>query len=147
MPYYFDTSALVKRYDPQENGAVQVIGFFSSPVAVFTSVITPLEVVSALRIKERNSIFTANSVQALVRALDLHLLTDYELLIPQPQTYLEARRLLLTYKLRAYDALHVATALTITSAARIPPSQLEFWTSDQDQAAAATAEGFTVTLV
>lgn len=53
----------------------------------------------------------------------------------------------LAHKLRAYDAVHVATALTIVSAAQIPPLQLEFWTSDQDQAAAATAEGLAVTLV
>jgi hypothetical protein len=36
---------------------------------------------------------------------------------------------------------------TIVSAAQIPPLQLEFWTSDQDQAAAAAAEGLAATLV
>lgn len=66
---------------------------------------------------------------------------------PQPSTFATAQRLVLTYKLRAYDAVHVATALTVTSAAQIPTVQLEFWTADQDQGSAASAEGFTVTLV
>jgi predicted nucleic acid-binding protein len=89
MSSYFDTSALVKRYDLNEARAARVMVFLSRSPTVFTSTLTAVEVVST----------------------------------------------------------HLATALTIVQAASITPVQLEFWTSDQDQAAAAAAEGLTVIMV
>ncbi|WP_018467044.1 type II toxin-antitoxin system VapC family toxin [Calidithermus timidus] len=147
MACYVDTSALVKRYDPNEKGAAKVIALLSSPATVLTSTLTPIEVVSAFRIKERNGVFTAGEVQLALMAFEGHVSLEYKLVAPQPGTYLEAKRLLLSYALRAYDAMHLATALTIVQAAGIQPGQLEFWTADQAQAAAAAAEGFGVVLV
>jgi uncharacterized protein len=144
---YFDTSALVKRYDTRETGASQVIALFATTPNIFTSSLTPLEVISALRIKERSSAFTANDVYHMTTTLDLHTNAQYDLIPPQPNTYLQARQLLLTYKLRAYDAIHIATALTIVQAANVQAQQLEFWTSDNDQALAARAMGLTVITV
>jgi uncharacterized protein len=144
---YFDTSALVKRYDTREAGASQVIAFFATNPTIFTSSFTPLEVISAFRIKERSTAFTPSDVYHMTTVLDLHTNSDYDLVPPQPNTYQLARQLILTHKLRAYDALHIATALTITQAANIPASAVDFWTSDNDQAIAARAVGLTVILV
>lgn len=147
MSSYFDTSALVKRYDPNEAGAARIIAFLSRSPTVFTSTLTAVEVVSTFRIKERNQVFTAAEVGLALAAFEAHAAAQYHQVAPQPSTYLEAKRLILTYQLRAYDAMHLATALTIVQAASIAPEQLEFWTSDQDQGAAAAAEGLTVMLV
>lgn len=147
MSSYFDTSKLVKRYDPNEAGAARVMVFLSRPPTVFTSTLTAIEVVSTFRTKERHLVFTPAEVGLALAAFEAHAAAQYHQVAPQPSTYLEARRLILTYKLRAYDAMHLATALTIVQAASIAPEQLEFWTSDQDQAAAAAAEGLTVITV
>lgn len=147
MAFYFDTSALIKRYDPNEAGSATVIALLSTPQTVFTSSLTSVEVVSTFRTKERNKVFTAAEVKLAVAAFEAHAAAEYKLVAPQPGSYSGAKRLLLTHKLRAYDAMHLATALTIVQAAKIKPGQLEFWTSDRDQAAAAKAEGFAVTVV
>jgi len=147
MPVYFDTSALVKRYDPNEAGAARVAAFFATAQIVFTSALTPVEVISAFRQKQRSGAFTAAQFNLAVQDFQAHSPLEYALVQPQPSTFTTAQRLVLAYKLRAYDAVHVATALTIVSAAQIPPQQLEFWTSDQDQVSAAAAEGLAVTLV
>ncbi|GIW26183.1 type II toxin-antitoxin system VapC family toxin [Meiothermus sp.] len=147
MSAYFDTSALVKRYDPNEAGASQVMAFLDSGSTVFTSTLTALEVVSAFRIKERSGVLTTRTLQLALTAFEAHALVAYKQVAPQPSTYLEGKRLLLSYKLRAYDALHLATALTIVRVAGIQPGQLEFWTADQEQAAAARVEGLAVMLV
>lgn len=147
MSLYFDTSALIKRYDPNEAGAAQVITLLSSPQIVFTSTLTTVEVASTFRIKERSQVFTAAEVRLALAAFEADAAVKYRLVAPQPPTYLEAKRLLLTHMLRAYDAMHLATALTIVQAAGIKPGQLKFWTSDRDQATAAAAEGLAVTLV
>ena len=144
---YFDTSALVKRYDPREAGAGRVIAFFATQPRILTSAFTINEVISAFRIKERGGQFTAADVSALTTTLDFHTNTDYDLVLPQADTLLMVRRLLLTHKIRHYDAMHIATALTIARATSTHPAQIEFWTSDHDQTAAARAEGFTVIAV
>jgi len=147
MVCYLDTSALVKRYDPNEKGAAKVIALLSNPATVLTSTLTPIEVISAFRMKERSGAFTAEEVRLAVRAFEAHASVEYKLIAPQPATYLEAKRLLLSHTLRAYDALHLATALTVVRAAGIQPGQLEFWSADRAQAAAAVAEGLEVRLV
>lgn len=147
MPICFDTSALVKRYDPNEVGASRVTAFFATPQAIFTSALTPVEVMSAFRQKQRSGAFTAAQFNLAVRDFQAHSPLEYALVQPQPSSFAMAQRLVLAYKLRAYDAMHIATALTIVEAAGLKPKQLEFWTSDQDQATAAEAEGIAVVLV
>ncbi|GIW31550.1 MAG: ribonuclease VapC [Meiothermus sp.] len=147
MASYFDTSALVKRYDPWEAGAERVMARLEEALPVLSSTLTPVEVTSALRTKERSGVFTTAEVKLALAAFEAHAAVGYRWVAPQPATYLEARRLLLSYTLRAYDAMHLATALSIVRAAGLQPGQLEFWTADQDQAAAARAEGLEVVLV
>ena len=144
---YMDSSALVKRYAPQEINASQITALFTSSLSIYTSNLTPIEIISAFRNKERFGDFSKAMVNAAINDLEAHSPKDYKLVQAVPNTYIEAKRMLLTYKLRAYDAMHVATALTIVQAANIPPIQLEFYTGDKDQAVAAQAEGFTVLLV
>jgi uncharacterized protein len=144
---YIDSSALVKRYAPLEINASQITALFTTPLGIYTSNLTPIEMISAFRNKERSKDFSKAMVSAAINDFEAHSPKDYKLVQAVPSTYIEAKRMLLTYKLRAYDAMHVATALTIVRAANIPPVQLEFYTGDKEQAVAAQAEGFTVILV
>jgi uncharacterized protein len=147
MVYYFDTSVLVKRYDSSEVNSAAVMAFFATqPVNVSTCILTSLEIASAFRIKERFAVFTPSDVVAALLAYDNHVATDYLLIAPQPSTYVEARRLVLTHKLRSYDAMHIATALLAIRSTNAKPSNLEFHTADKDQATAAKAEGLIVVL-
>jgi uncharacterized protein len=147
MPIYFDTSALVKRYDARESGAASVQAFFAIPQTVFTSVLTPIEIMSAFRTKQRTGAFSGNDLNAAITDFRSHSPLDYTLIQAQTLTLNEAERLVLTYKIRAYDAVHVATALTIVQVANIDSARLEFYTGDQDQAVVAQAEGLTLRLI
>ncbi len=147
MAIYFDSSGLVKRYDPNESGSAAVVTLLNSSQRIFTSALTQIEVISAFRLKERGKAFSAADVLQAVAVFEAHLKTQYDLIASNTDTYTDAKRSLLTYKLRAYDAMQIATALTIARVAKIPIAQIEFYTSDSDQAVAAKAEGLTVVLI
>lgn len=147
MITYFDSSALVKRYAPNELNAAQVINFFQTQHIVYTSDLTPVEVLGAFCKKQRESEFSKTIMNAAIQDFRAHSPTDYKLVQTTSNTIAEAERLVLNYNLRAYDAMQVATALMITRAVNIPPIQLEFYTGDKAQAVVAQAEGFTVVSV
>ncbi len=65
---YLDTSALVKRYDPEEPGAEEVRTLFTEVRAVLTSSLAVVEAVSAFRIKERQGVLTPEEVRLAVEA-------------------------------------------------------------------------------
>ena len=144
IPPYLDTSALVKRYDPEEPGAEGVRALFTRVRAVLTSSLAVVEAVSAFRIKERQGTFTPEEVRLAVEALEAHAALQYRLVPPRLPVLREAKRLLLRHKLRAYDALHLATALVVARVEGMEPRELPFFTADEDQARAAEAEGLTV---
>ena len=141
---YLDTSALVKRYDPEEPGAEEVRTLFTEVRAVLTSSLAVVEAVSAFRIKERQGVLTPEEVRLAVEALEAHAALQYRLVPPKPPVLREAKRLLLRHKRRAYDALHLATALVVARVAGVEPRKLPFWTADEEQARAGEAEGLAV---
>jgi predicted nucleic acid-binding protein len=147
IPPYLDTSALIKRYDPQEPGAGAVVARLEETRVILTSALTPVEAVSAFRMKQRSGVFSAEEVRLAVEVLEAHTALQYRLVSPKPPVYREAKRLLLRYKLRAYDALQLATALVVVRVSGLEVGALEFWTADRDQAGAAQAEGLSVRLV
>ena len=147
MITYFDSSALVKRYDPNEINATRILTFFQTQKIVYTSDLTSVEVLSAFCKKERTGEFSRIILNAAISDFKAHSPTDYKLVQTTSNTIVEAERLVLNYNLRAYDAMQVATALMITRVVYIPPIQLEFYTGDKDQSVVAQAEGFTVLLV
>ena len=144
IPPYLDTSALVKRYDPEEPGAEEVRALFTRVRAVLTSSLAMVEAISAFRIKERQGVFTPEEVRLAVEALEAHAALQYRLVPPRPAVLREAKRLLLRHKLRAYDALHLATALVVARVGGVESGKLLFFTADEDQARAAEAEGLAV---
>ena len=147
MVYYFDTSALVKRYAPNEANSQLVSAFFTNTHRIYTSALTQTEMISAFCIKERNKQFSKLELQTAIQDYKAHSPANYILIQPSNLTHNIAENLILTHPLRAYDALHVATAIEIIQQANIKPQDLEFHTADKDQAAAAKAEGLTVILL
>lgn len=101
---------------------------------------TPVEIVSALSRRERESILTAATVDTALQ--NLQLLADaWNEIVPSDAVRRTAERLLRTHALRAADSLQLAAALV---AADHDARTLEFLCLDDRLAAAAHREGFAV---
>ena len=147
MPaYYFDTSALAKRYIVEVGSAwVQAIVAEQSGQTIYTSVLTQPELVSALRRRVREGRLEAPEAEQLAQQVLEHMTQSYALAAITPFVITQACVLLHRHPLRAYDALHVACALAIREA--IAPRQLAelvFVAADAALLTAVAAEGFPV---
>jgi len=143
---YIDSSGLVKRH-AQEAGTpwVQAITAAATGNTILTSRITVVEVVSAFRRKQRDSVLTSAEVGQLTRDF-LALCTGQYRLVEVTINLLDhARTLVERHPLRAYDAVQLASALvtnTALLAAELGP--LTFVASDRQLLTAAQAEGLAV---
>lgn len=144
--YYLDTSALVKRY-VNEVGSEWLRAAFApsaSPLA-FTSRMTIAEVTSALTRRLREGALTPAEYISARNAFRGDCLNDYRIMPPTMTVVDLACVLLERYPLRAYDATHLATAI---SAQRFLLSEgyppLVFLSADDQLTRAASAEGLAV---
>jgi predicted nucleic acid-binding protein len=147
MPaYYFDTSALAKRYIVEVGSAwVQAIVAEQSGQTIYTSVLTQPELVSALRRRVREGFLAASEAERLAQQVLEHMTQSYALAAITPSVITQACALLYRHPLRAYDALHLACALAIREAiAQQQWAGLMFIAADAPLLAAAAAEGFLV---
>jgi predicted nucleic acid-binding protein len=145
MPsYYFDTSALAKRYVVEVGSSwVQGICAQQSGQTIYTSVLTQPEIVSALQRCVREGILEAHQAQHLAQQVVEHMTQSYALVAIAPPVVTQACVLLQRHPLRAYDALHLACALAVREA--IEHQQLSvpvFVAADDTPLVAAAAEGF-----
>jgi hypothetical protein len=141
---YLDTSAIVKRYVP-ETGTTWIMNLvdLSADSTIFLAEITLAETAAAIAARHRAS--GGITIQERDTAIDLflhHCDTEYQL-VPIARTILN-RAVLLTqsYRLRGYDAVQLATALSasdiIVASGR---TGIIFVTADDDLIIAAQAEG------
>jgi uncharacterized protein len=147
MPsYYFDTSALAKRYVVEVGSSwVQAVVAQQSGQMIYTSVLTQPEIVSALQRRVREGTLEAHQAQHLTQQVLEHMTQSYALAAITPPVIAQACALLQRHALRAYDALHLACALAVREA--IEGQQLSvpmFVAADDALLAAAAAEGFPV---
>jgi len=142
--FYFDSSALVKRY-LRETGSVWVAGL-TDPAAghrILVADVTLVEVAAAIAARHRAP--HGISLQARDRAVMLvrrHFTTDYETNVADRLTLETAIDLTQRHRLRAYDAIQLATALAtndVLLAAGLPSPI--FIAADTDLVTAARAEG------
>ena len=143
---FFDTSALVRRYDRSEPGGAQVRRV-CSPSAGHTLLVArlaSLEVASALNRKVRLGQLTREDVARLWRVFRGHWRSQYRQLAVAEPVLVQAEQLLFHHPLRTIDALQLACAM---AASTILSTGVQFWTADQHQARAASAEALAVTLV
>ncbi len=143
MHLYLDTSALVKRYDPLEPNASRIIELCNEPGhALYTSGLTGPEVASALRRKARQGKLSAEGVTRAWAAFQAHASGEYRLLAVNDEILRDAERLILHHTLRAFDAVHIASARAVQAV--LPLATLTFMTADASQAQAAHAVGLHV---
>ena len=147
MPaYYFDTSALTKRYVIEVGSSwVQATVAQQSGQTIYTSVLTQPEIVSALQRRVREGRLEAHRAQDLAQQVVEHMTQSYTLAAITPPIITQACALLQRHPLRAYDALHLACALAIREAlAQQQLSAPVFVAADDTLLAAAIAEGFPI---
>jgi uncharacterized protein len=144
--YYFDTSALAKRYVVEVGSPwVQAVVSQQSGQMIYTSVLTQPEIVSALQRRVREGTLEAHQAQYLAQQVLEHMTQSYALAAITPPVITHACALLHEHPLRAYDALHLACALAVREA--IERQQLSipvFVAADDALLAAAAAERFPV---
>jgi uncharacterized protein len=144
---YLDTSAVVKRYVRAEANSARVRSLCSPPQrnALLLGRATSVEVASALARRTREGTLSVAARVRRWRLFRLHWRSQYQVVDLTDEIYARGEQLLFRHPLRAYDALHVASALAVQAA--LPEVGLQFWTADRQQAAAARAEGLAVELL
>lgn len=142
--YYFDASALVKRY-LHETGTRWVHGL-TDPKAGNTIVIaqvTQVEMAAAFASRHRAPGGISRTMRdRIIQLLRNHCVLEYRLIPLNPGLIRQAVDLTQRHRLRGYDAVQLATALdanrTLNS---IDGFTLTFVAADNDLLAAAQAEG------
>jgi hypothetical protein len=143
---YVDTSALVKRY-VAEVGSAWVRRALARPVyqVMYTATLTQAEVISALQRLVREGHLDQAQAQRLTQRVTRHFTRPYQVLRITRTIVTQACAALERHPLRAYDAVHLACALTVRRLMQqrgLPPPL--FVAADDTLLAAAVAEGFAV---
>ena len=146
---FFDTSALVRRYDPAEPGAQRVRSMCRRPAGhtLVIARLTTVEVASALARQLRQGRTDSRQQTLRWRLFGRHLRYQYRIVPLDDRDYRTAERLLFAHPLRAYDALQLACALRSLQLLAGVAADLRFCTADRVQARAASGEGLAVEFI
>jgi uncharacterized protein len=115
MILYLDTSALVKKY-VKETGSSKIISAWKKSEAIATSAVTCAELLAAFYRKSREERIHPPLMKRLVNAF----LKDWKsfIIVEVNEKLNETLPSLLSrHPLRGFDAIHLASALTLNSAA------------------------------
>jgi predicted nucleic acid-binding protein len=141
--YYLDTSALGKRYVDETGSAwVRVLTASKTGHALLTARITMVEMYSVLARRKREGSVPARACAIAAQAFTEHGIFEYRFIELDISIIARARDLLDRYSLRAYDSVHLASALVANQAlvARTV-SPLVFVSADTRLLTVALAEG------
>lgn len=138
--YFADTSALAKRYIP-ENGSSWVLSWIlpNSGNVTIISELSAVEIVSLLARRQREGSLSTANMSVLAGNFQVHMMHEYLVVPLESAIITNARHLVLQYPLRALDAIQLACAKHI---AHLLPTQLSFISADQRLLSAARLEGF-----
>ena len=144
--YYLDASAMVKRY-VNEQGSEWMRATMDSEeeTLLFTSRMTIVEVISAFSRRVREGTLTLQDFVSARNMFRSDCLDDYQVMPPSLAVVEQACALLERYPLRAYDATHLATAISaqeFLTGKEVSP--VTFLSADDDLNDAAKAEELTV---
>lgn len=144
--YFFDSSALVKRY-AREVGTAWMLGLFRRATRhrLYVARITGVEVTAALTRKARGKHITMDEATRARTRIQRELERRFHIVEITPALLDEATTLATTHGLRGYDAVQLAAALAANHrriARRLAP--LVLVTADLDLIAAGAAEGLMV---
>ncbi|MEK6285356.1 MAG: type II toxin-antitoxin system VapC family toxin [Acidobacteriota bacterium] len=144
--FYFDTSALVKRY-ARETGSSWVVGITGAAAnnEVFISIATGAEMAAALTRKSLIGQMSSQSSSVAIVAFKQHFKSEYEVASLTMNIVDHAMKLAEAHGLRGYDSIQLATALAVQSElASAGVSNFAFVSADADLNSAAQAEGLSV---
>ena len=147
MPaYFFDSSALVKRF-AQELGSAFVLKLLrpSAKNRLYAARITEVEVCAALARRRKANTINASQAARGLRRLRHDLSRRFTQVAIGESILVEASRLAETFALRGYDAVQLAAAMAANSERVLNGlSPLVMVSSDGELNDAARAEGFNV---
>jgi predicted nucleic acid-binding protein len=144
MTYCFDSSAVVKRYAPERGSAwVKSIVQPTSGNSVYLAQIGVVEIAAALSRKVRTNELRREEYAAALGLFLADVRNTEFILIPLSDPIIElAVELTGRHPLRGYDAVHLATAVTLNTALReADTSPLVFVAADTRLCEAAGREG------
>jgi predicted nucleic acid-binding protein len=133
---YFDTSALAKKY-VREPGSEEIINLWRAATAVFTSAVTYAEMMASLHRKRREVVVPAKTFERLLASFRDDWQSFYCIEV-SGSLHPPIDRLVATYSLRGFDAIHLASAFLVFQ--RIP-TDFVFACFDQQLLHAARREG------
>lgn len=138
MAIYCDTSALAKRY-LHEAGSAQVHLLLEAGEDIFTSAMTHLELISAIEIAKRARRITSPDYRTAFANLENDVRKEtLTLLDVSPAILQRATPLIRVRRLRAPDAIQLATALELRKRLPLDPP---FLCADRHLLTAASKEG------
>jgi uncharacterized protein len=141
--FYFDTSTIVKRYDPQEVGSQWVASLFGHPqtdLYLFSQLVT-VEVTSAFYRKWRRAEITQPELDNMLRIFREDTMRGYWLEPINDSIVRLAVDLIERHPLRAYDSIQLATAISINNDLKALDITLLFLSADDQLLQAARSEG------
>lgn len=142
---YLDTSALVKTY-VNESGSAWIRDLIDSdsPIVIVSHLLV-VEMISAFTRRVREGTVTPDDYARMVERFDSDLQTNCQIVQIDDSIVTSARALLERHHLRAYDAVHLASALAIHSVLiQTEQPKLVFLCADDHLLNAAQAEGLMV---
>jgi len=144
--FYFDSSALVKRYI-SETGSAWVIGLFDPSLVhdAFMVTITPVEMIAAIARRARGKSITQTEAATAFNLIRTDLQTSYQVVELNEAVLASAMRLAEKHALRGYDAVQLAGALEVNALLLnndLPP--ITFVSADAELNAVAVTEGLVV---
>lgn len=141
MTYFFDTSALLKRYH-QEPGSAKVDEILSQPEGSFVIAnITIAELTSAFVRKFHQRIIKRAALKHVLSQFSKDILTDFWVIDLERHHVMQSRALILKHNLRALDGLQLSALLSLKT---LKPT---FVCADQRLLRAAQKERVSVTAV
>ncbi len=113
MIFFFDTSALIKRY-LHEKGSAHIRRLLQTGGAIFyQTFLAPVEITSALYRHHRGGQISIDQLSFLLKSYAVHSHRDY-LLVPYSEALIDmAEALISRHPLRALDAIQLASALQL----------------------------------
>lgn len=139
MTAYLDTSVIVKRF-LRENGTAAVIAFMDACHVRATSIVARTEVAAGIARAQRMGRITGTESQVALGSMAAYWPSLARSGVDE-ELALTAGELALRHELRAYDAIHLATALRFAAVSASAPT---FATADRQLAQAAQRCGLAV---
>lgn len=139
---FFDSSALAKRYMP-EDGMLWVRKQTSHSIGndIVIAQITPVELYSAMARQYHDKQIDLPRLQAFRQLFMKHVQNQYLILTLSSEIITQALELHETYRLRAYDSIQLASALELNTRLLKTGQTLTFVASDNRLLQSATSTG------